>query len=68
MCLYSTVFFADMVSFTNLPIEANKNGLPIKLCGTQFTKWALINPTYQPKMTALHEKHLSKDQIKKIHC
>jgi len=27
-----------------------------------------INPTFQPKMAALHEKHLSKDQIRNIHC
>jgi len=27
-----------------------------------------INLTFQPKMAALNEKHLSKNQIRKIHC
>jgi len=27
-----------------------------------------INPAIQPKMATLHAKHLSKDQIRTIHC
>jgi len=50
--LYSTVFFADVIAH-----RSQQKRITYKTLWHSVYQMSKINPTFQPKMAALHEKH-----------
>ena len=61
-------FACIRLSFLQLAHRSQQKRITYKTLWHSVYHMSKINPTFQPKMAALHEKHFSKDQIRRIYC